>query len=46
MVVDAGASAKTGILVSVIAVMEKSPKIREAHRIIIFFMIDSGLSMG
>lgn len=35
-VVDAGASAKPWILISVIAVMDKSPKVRDAHRIVFF----------
>lgn len=43
---DAGASAKPWILISVIAVMDKSPKVRDAHRIVIFFVLDCGLSMG
>lgn len=43
---DAGDSAKLWILISVIAVMDNSPKVRDAHRIVIFFVLDCGLSMG
>lgn len=45
-VVDAGASAKPWILITVIAVMDKSPKVKDAHRIVIFFVLDCGISMG
>lgn len=43
---DAGASAKPWVLISVIAVMDKSAKVRDAHIIVIFFVLDCGLSMG